>query len=199
MQNIAFDPLAMAFKQAADLSEIMQMGFKDMDQWDDFLRVLSAFTYSVGENLASSTFMSGVGKAVNDYQNLKQLGAAKGGERVIQGMFTSTFIPSIVKQGGKTIDFIQGENSQKLAVELDEYLLKTLRYNDLNKQYDYLGDEVENWGAYTFEKKDAIRDELRNTKVEILPVKRSKVFSGGKSGLTANVEYTSDELSLIHI
>ena len=141
--------------------------------------------------------MSGVGKAVNDYQNLKQLGAMKGGERIIQGMFTSTFIPSIVKQGGKTIDFIQGENSQKLAVELDEYILKTLRYNELNKQYDLLGDEVENWGAYSFEKKDPIRDELRKTKVEILPVKRSKVFSAAKAGLTANVEYTSDELSFL--
>ena len=75
MQNIAFDPLAMAFKQAADLSEIMQMGFRDNDQWQDYLRMLTAFTYSVGENLASSTFMSGVGKAVNDYQSLKQLGA----------------------------------------------------------------------------------------------------------------------------
>ena len=40
MQNIAFDPLAMAFKQAADLSEIMQMGFKDNDQWQDYLRML---------------------------------------------------------------------------------------------------------------------------------------------------------------
>ena len=110
-------------------------------------------------------------------------------------MFTSTFIPSIVKQGGKTIDFIQGENYQKLAVEFDEYFLKTLRYNDLNVQYDYLGDKVENWGAYTFEKKDPIRDELRKTKVEILPVKRSKVFSANKAGMTANVEYTSDELS----
>ena len=199
MSNIAFDPLAMAFKQAADLSEILQMGFADNDQWQDYLRMLTAFTYSVGENLASSTFMSGVGKAVNDYQSLKQLGAMKGGERIIQGMFTSTFVPSIVKQGGKTIDFIQGENYQKLAVEFDEYFLKTLRYNDLNVQYDYLGDKVENWGAYTFEKKDPIRDELRKTKVEILPVKRSKVFNASKAGLSANVEYTSDELSFLQL
>ena len=199
MQNIAFDPLAMAFKQAADLSEIMQMGFRDNDQLQDYLRMLAAFSYSVGENLASSTFMSGVGKAINDYQNLKQLGAAEGGQKIIQGMFTSTFIPSVVKQGGKTIDFIQGENSQKLAVEFDEYIKKTLRYNDLNKQYDLLGDEVENWGAYTFEKKDPIRDELLKTKVEILPVRRSKTFSGGASGLTANVEYTAEELSFLQL
>ena len=199
VSNVAFDPLAMAFKQAADLSAILQMGFADNDQWQDYLRMLTAFTYSVGENLASSTFMSGVGKAVNDYQSIKQLGVMKGGERIIQGMFTSTFVPSIVKQGGKTIDFIQGENYQKLAVEFDEYFLKTLRYNDLNVQYDYLGDKVENWGAYTFEKKDAIRDELRKTKVEILPVKRSKVFSAAKAGMTANVEYTSDELSFLQL
>ena len=35
------------------------------------------------------------------------------------------------------------------------------------------------------------------TKVEILPVKRSKVFSASKAGLTANVEYNSDELSFL--
>mgnify|MGYP003325808371 CR=1 FL=1 len=66
MQNIAFDPLAMAFKQAADLSAIMQMGFQDRDQVDDYIRMLTAFVYSTGENLASSTFMSGVGKAIGE-------------------------------------------------------------------------------------------------------------------------------------
>ena len=48
-----------------------------MDQWEDYLRVLAAFTYSVGENLASSTFMSGVGKAINDYQNIKTIRSNK--------------------------------------------------------------------------------------------------------------------------
>ena len=42
MQNIAFDPVAMAFKQAADLSAIMQMGFQDNDQMRDFSRILSS-------------------------------------------------------------------------------------------------------------------------------------------------------------
>ena len=47
MQNIAFDPLAMAFKQAADLSEHAN-GFRDNDQLQDYLRMLAAFSYSVG-------------------------------------------------------------------------------------------------------------------------------------------------------
>ena len=78
MQNVAFDPVAMAFKQAADLSAIMQMGFKDRDQVDDYIRMLTAFVYSTGENLASSTFMSGVGKAISDYQTFENLGLKKG-------------------------------------------------------------------------------------------------------------------------
>ena len=196
VRNVAFDPLAMAFKMAADFSEILQMGFADNDQWQDYLRMLTAFTYSVGENLASSTFMSGVGNAISDYQSIKQLGG-RGLKRVGQKMFTSTFVPGIVRQGAQIVDVAQGQKDQTIAVEFKEYFQKTLRYNELNKQYDYLGDRVENWGVYTTEKKDPIRDELRKTKVEILPVKRSKVFSGGKSGLTANVEYNSEELSFL--
>ena len=73
-----FDPVAMMFKQAADLSEILQMGFDDNDQARDYLRMLTAFILSAGENLAFSTFMSGVGKAFNDYQNFKQLEHTKG-------------------------------------------------------------------------------------------------------------------------
>ena len=42
------------------------MGFDDNDQARDYLRMLTSFILSAGENLASSTFMSGVGKAFND-------------------------------------------------------------------------------------------------------------------------------------
>ena len=56
----------------------MQMGFEDHDQMRDFPRVLTAFIYSTGENLASSTFMSGVGKAISDYQTFENLGFEKG-------------------------------------------------------------------------------------------------------------------------
>jgi len=196
VSNVLFDPVAMMFKQAADLSEILQMGFQDNDEARDYLRMLTSFVLSAGENLASSTFMSGVGKAFNDYQNFKQLGAAKGGERMFQGMVTSTFPGSgFVSQVGKIKGAIQDENNQKLAVEIDEYIKKRLNFKNLNKQYDYLGDEVEGWGVYTKEKKDRVRDELVNTNVQIIPVKRGKSFNIG--GLSATVEYTSEELSFL--
>ena len=40
-----FDPVAMMFKQAADLSEILQMGFDDNDQARDYLRMLTHLFY----------------------------------------------------------------------------------------------------------------------------------------------------------
>ena len=61
--------------------------------------------------------MSGVGKAFNDYQNFKQLGAIKELE-MFQGMVSSTFPGSgFVSQVGKIKGAIQDENNQKLAVE----------------------------------------------------------------------------------
>ena len=196
MQNVAFDPVAMAFKQAADLSAIMQMGFKDRDQVDDYIRMLTAFVYSTGENLASSTFMSGVGKAISDYQTFENLGLKKGGERWGKGIGVS-FVPSIFKQGGKLYGSFTDTNYQKIAVEFDEYVAKALNFSELYKQYDYLGNEVEGFGAYTVEKKDPILDEWLATKVELTPVKKGKTFS--KNGLSATVEYTSDELSFLQL
>ena len=72
------DPIAMAFRQASDLASIAQYGFQNNDQAQDYLNMVLALTLSVGENIGSSTFMAGVGKAVNDYQNYKQQGFVKG-------------------------------------------------------------------------------------------------------------------------
>jgi len=194
MQNIAFDPVAMAFKQAADLSAIMQMGFQDNDQMRDFTRLLTAFIYSTGENLASSTFMSGVGKAISDYQSFENLGAEKGAIRWGKGIATS-FIPSIVKQGGKAYGAFTDTNYQKIAVEFDEYIQKSLNFSNLPKQYDLLGREVEGFGAYTTEKKSPITDEWRATQTELTPVKKGKAFN--KNGVSVKVEYTAEELSFL--
>ncbi len=196
MQNIAFDPVAMAFKQAADLSAIMQMGFSDNDQMRDFSRVLAAFVYSTGENLASSTFLSGVGKAVSDYQTFENLGLEQGGARWGKQIGTS-FIPSIIKQGGKIYGAFTDTNYQKIAVEFDEYVAKAFNLASLNKQYDYLGNEVQGFGGYTIERKDPISDEWLATRTELTPVRKGKTFN--KNGVNVKVEYTSDELSFLQL
>lgn len=196
VRDTLFDPVAMMFKQAADLYKIAQMGFTDNDQWEDHLRHVAAFMYSAGENLADSTFMSGVSKAVNDYQSFRDLPPKKFVQRWGQSIGTSVFVPSIVKQGGKIINYLENDSEQRIAVEFDEYFKKAAGFNDsLNLQYDLLGDRVDGWGAYTKEKKGPVRDEIVKTQTEIRPVRRSKSIS--KGGLTVQVEYTAEELSFL--
>ena len=153
--------------------------------------MFTAFVLSTGENLASSTFMAGVGKAMTDFQNYEMLGAAKGFERQSK-QFVSSFVPTIARQTTKLFS----DDSQRLAIEWKEYFRKTWHDQNLNKNYDLLGDEIENFGLFSTRKDDPIRQEILNTGVELAPVKKSKLFSYG-SGITANVEYTSDELSFL--
>tara|TARA_X000001382_G_scaffold21462_2_gene13052 strand:- start:656 stop:3451 length:2796 start_codon:yes stop_codon:yes gene_type:complete len=195
VRDTLFDPVALMFKQAADLSAIAQMGFTDHDQWEDHLAMATALMLSFGENLSDSTFMSGVSKAVQDYQTFDQLGLKKGAIRWGQGIGTS-FVPSIVKQTGKQFNYLTNDSDQRIAVEFEDYIKKAAGFNNsLNKQYDLLGDKVEGWGAYTFEKKDPIRDQLKLTGVEIRPLRRSKTIQ--KAGLSATVEYTAEEMSFL--
>jgi len=194
VRDTLFDPVAMMFKQASDLAKIAEMGFSDNDQWQDYLKITSALIYSFGENLADSTFMSGVGKFIEDYQTFDQLGLQKGGERWGQKVGTS-FIPTIFKQGAKAVDLLQGETNQRLAVEFNEYVKKALGYNELNTEYDIYGEPVERWGTWTKEKKGPHLDALKETQTEVLPVRRAKTFT--KNNLSVNVEYTSDELRFL--
>ena len=100
-----------------------------------------------------------------------------------------------VKQGGKAYGAFTDTNYQKIAVEFDEYIQKSLNFSNLPKQYDLLGREVEGFGAYTTEKKSPITDEWRATQTELTPVKKGKAFN--KNGVSVKVEYTAEELSFL--
>lgn len=191
LQDFAFDPLAMYIKQAADFAEIIKMGFKDHDQIQDFEKYLAAFMLSVGENIASSTYMAGIGKLVEDYQNYKDYGLEKGFKTQLQRA-TSSFVPAIVRQAGN----LMSDGDRKIATEFNEWLQKSIYDRNLNPEFDLLGDKIEKWGSVTELKQDPIRDELKKSGVAVDPVKKSTTINF-KDGLTANVQYTSNELSFI--
>jgi len=186
------DPIAMAFRQAADLASIAQYGFKDNDQAKDYLNMVLAFTLSVGENIGSSTFMAGVGKAVNDYQNYKQQGFTKGLEKQTKSM-VSAFVPTGVRQVMKLVN----EDNNKIATTIDEYITKNLYDASLPKDYDLLGDEIERFGLISFRKDDPIRREILNTGVEISKIPKSFAYQDRDTGLSTSIDYTSEELSFM--
>ena len=187
-----YDPVAMYIRQASDFAKIAQMGFQDNDQAEDFLNHFTAFMIASGENIASSTFMAGIGNAFRDYQSFDRLGAVKGGKKVAQ-QFASSFVPTIVRQGTKLVS----DDQQALAVSFDEYFKKAINLNSVPKKYDLLGDPVEKFGFLSQRKDDPIRQELLNTGVELTKQEKSHSFQPKDSGLSATIEYTSEELSFL--
>jgi len=186
------DPIAMAFRQAADLASIAQYGFENNDQAQDYLNMVLALTLSVGENIGSSTFMAGIGKAVNDYQNYKQQGFTKGLEKQTKSM-VSAFVPTGVRQTMKLFN----EDNNKIAITIQEYITKNLYDASLPKDYDDLGDEIERFGLISFAKKGPIRDELKKTGVEITKIPKSFPYQDPDTSLSTSIEYNSEELSFM--
>ena len=184
------DPIAMAFRQASDLASIAQYGFENNDQAQDYLNMVLGFTLSVGENIGSSTFMAGIGKAVNDYQNYKQQGFTKGLEKQTKSM-VSAFVPTGVRQTMKLVN----EDNNKIALTINEYITKNLYDASLPKDYDLLGDEIERFGLISFRKEDPIRNEILNSGVEINKIPKSFAFQ--KQGLSTSIDYSSAELSFM--
>jgi hypothetical protein len=184
------DPIAMAFRQAADMAAIAMHGFEDNDQAADYMNYLAALTLSLGENISSSTFMAGIGKAVNDYQNYKTLGFEKGFEKQSKQIISS-FVPTGARQVFKLVN----EDNNKIAITINEYIQKSLYDKKLPKDYDILGSEIERFGLISFRKEDPVRNELLRTGVEIKGVDRLFKHTDSDSGVTSNIEYTSDELS----
>ncbi|MDC0403236.1 hypothetical protein OAM14_03705 [Candidatus Pelagibacter sp.] len=185
-----YDPVAMYIRQATDFAAIAQMGFEDNDQIEDYISHFTAFLLATGENITSSTFMAGIGKAFNDYQSFDRLGLKKGGQK-FANQFASSFVPTIARQGTKLFS----DDQQKIAVSFDEYFTRAFNRNNQPNKYDRLGDPIEKFGFFSKRKEGPLRDELRTSGVELEPI--GKKFTYRKKGLSADLEYTAEELSFL--
>ena len=161
------------------------------------MQILTGMFYSFGDNIGSSTFMSGIGKLVDDYRSFQQLGFAKGLERTTKKAIPS-FIPgsSIVGAFDRNRAFFQGDDYRKLAVDFEEFFLKKAYSKNLNPEYDLLGDKIEAYGTVTKLKKDPLRNELAKLNPQINPLEKGKQIDL-LGGVPVTVEYTSAELSFM--
>lgn len=197
LQDVAFDPLAMFVKMSADMTELARMGFNDQNELQDYMQILTGLFYSFGDNIGSSTFMSGIGKLVDDYRSFEQLGFVEGGKRTLKKAIPS-FIPgsSIVGAFDRNRAFFAGDDYRKIAVDFEEFFLKKAYSKNLNPEYDLLGDKIEAYGTVTKLKKDPLRDELAKLNPQINPIERGRQIDL-LGGVPVTVEYTSAEMSFM--
>lgn len=187
-----FDPVAMMMGYGSDLGSIGASLYRDHDQWQDYTKVAVAMTLAFGENIASSTFMQGVSKGVNDYQMFKHYGALKGGAQWGK-QFGSSFVPTFLKQGGK---YLQRDNYNKIAIEFEEYYKRNIAEAEMNTEYDRLGDPIQKFGFITTLKTDPVREELKSLDPKLNSISRTYEVNLGP-GLDMYVPMKSKELSIL--
>jgi hypothetical protein len=187
-----FDPVAMMMGYGSDLGSIGASLYRDHDQWQDYTKVAVAMTLAFGENIASSTFMQGVSKGVNDYQMFKHYGALKGGAQWGK-QFGSSFVPTFLKQSGK---YLQRDNYNKIAIEFEEYYKRNIAEAEMNTEYDRLGDPIQKFGFITTLKTDPVREELKSLDPKLNSISRTFEVNLGP-GLDMYVPMKSKELSIL--
>ena len=87
--------------------------------------------------------------------------------------FATSFIPTIVKQGGKVYNSLEGDNFQKISTEFFEYAKKNLNDNDLEFDYDLRGRKYDKFMYFSQFERDEIDEELYRVRPTIYPIKNN--------------------------
>ena len=85
-------------------------------------------SYVIGQNISNSTMLAGAGKFVDDATKLgsgAMTGNLKKAAGEVASEFTTSFIPTIFRQGGKVYNSLEGDNFQKISTEFLNMLKKT--------------------------------------------------------------------------
>lgn len=191
------DPITQSIALASDLGRIGNLiANEDGDSFERYFGYLLEFTAAMGENLADSAYLAGVGKFMDDYQKFSNYDFGKFVSTWSKN-YASSFIPAIVRPG--TIFNPSGDGYKKLAIDIDEYVQRNLYDFNLNNKYDLFGDPIyksKNYpGAMSEIKLDPIRSEFLKVNPEVTPVKLSHQFKVG--AYSANLPFNSEELSFL--
>lgn len=191
------DPIAQSIAIASDLGRVIRnIDESDSEQLETYIGYTLEFAAAMGENLADSSYMSGVGKFMDDYQKFSNYDLAKFA-KVWSSNYASSFVPAIARPG--TIFNQSGDGYRKLAVSFDEYIQKNIYDANLNTKYDLFGDPVNKSKNYPFArseiKLDPIRTEFLRVNPEVTPIKPSRNFTVGS--YSANLPFESDEISFL--
>lgn len=203
-----FDPVAQMFANSANLGQylaLLQGSFEnniDGENTDynqlvtDVTSMTFAYIYSIGENLANSTMLTGAGKFVDDTRKISTatwnsgLEGFKKSVTQVGGQMASSYVPAIFKEGAKLLN---SEHS-KIATEFQEYFQKTLNDGNLEYDYDHRGRRIPKFSYMSQFKRDAIDDELYRVMPNLSPIQNSIPYKySSQLGLQVNVPLTSAE------
>ena len=154
-------------------------------------------SYVIGQNISNSTMLAGAGKFVDDATKLGS-GAMTGNlgkaSKEVASEFATSFIPTVVRQGGKVYNSLEGDNFQKISTEFFEYAKKNLNDNDLEFDYDLRGRKYDKFMYFSQFERDEIDEELYRVRPTIYPIKNNFRYTySGLIGESVTVKLNSKE------
>ena len=154
-------------------------------------------SYVLGQNISNSTMLAGAGKFIDDTTKLAS-GAMSGNlgkaASEVASEFTTSFIPTVVRQGGKVYNSLEGDNFQKISTEFFEYAKKNLNDNDLEFDYDLRGRKYDKFMYFSQFERDKIDEELYRVRPTIYPIKNNYRYTySGLIGESVTVKLNSKE------
>ena len=184
-----FEPAILIASVAADIGQIIRGFQEDWTNLDKKTNIiphlheyLLAYAYSIGDNLANSTFMQGTSRLVDFISRLKMSKDIAQPFKEEAKKVGSTYVPFqyLLKQfndlgqaetDSKKWGLRNTDDFKKLAFELKSLILRNVPgfENDLELEYDWLGDEKEKFGPITTIKEHPVNVEAR--KINYLPTK----------------------------
>ena len=209
-QTISFrgmDPVGQMLANSANFGQMLSMlqgsiynnvtGVED-DNYSqlskDALMFAIAFSFSIGENLSNSMFLSGAGKLVDDTNKIVS-GFSGGEAQGFQALkevgidYATSHIPTIAREVGKLFN----DDSQKLATEFKEYFTRNIAESDLEYDYDMRGRRYDKFNYFNQIERDYIDDELDRVFPKVTPVRNSIQYQYDNFGNQVSIPLKSAE------
>ena len=208
----SFDPISQMFANSAAsgqyLSLLGQSAYSNIFDQElnkqgltqfgkDALMFSLGMSYVIGQNISNSTMLAGAGKFVDDMTKLGS-GAYSGNldkaAKEVSSEFATSFIPTIVKQGGKVYNNFAGDNFQKIATEFSEYANRNLDESELEYDYDLRGRKYDKFMYFSQFERDSIDEELYRVRPTFYPPKNYYRYTyEGLLGESVSVKLNSRE------
>ena len=187
-----FEPAVLMASVAADIGQIIR-GFQEdwthLNKKQDIVLKLHeyalAYAYSIGENVGNSAFMQGTSRLIDLISKIKMSKDVAQPIKEEAKKVGSTFVPYqfLLKQfndlgqaetDSKKWGLRNTDDFKKLAFEFKSFIQRNIPgfENDLELDYDWLGDEIEKFGPITTIKEHPVNAEAR--KINYLPTKIRK-------------------------
>lgn len=198
INTTGLDPLNMMITSAANSGQYLNLMLNDTANYEDALAHTLAYTLGLGEMVVNSTYLQGLSNGYQDMQLLTKYatGDIQGINAAKQwsGRMASSFIPTGAKQIGKYFN----TDYNKLATEYSEYFKRNIKEDNLEYDYNILGERIEKFGFLSSYQMTPVKEALLMTEPKIRPIKKSVQYNfDSLPGFQVSVPLNSSELRFL--